>query len=258
VRRKLRAIVIGDPGDPREGASLEFARREALEVTQLLRDRGVEVTAFIGAPSVPREGALQNVPPAKMLAVLNELMKGDFDILHYAGHGDFDAKRPETTGWVFQGGLLTSRHLELVDIAPSLVFANACLSAVTAAPPRADGAAAGAGAGATQGTEGRAPRVDADLLPGLADEFFRRGVRNYVGTAWRVNDEGAVRFAREFYTALLTRTTGDGEPQPTIGSALLRARCALHADEQFGTLWAAYQHYGDPQHTLIAPGAGPW
>ena len=55
-REKLRALVIGDPGDPAKGEDLPGARREALRVVDLLR-REVEVDARIGAPSVPRDGA---------------------------------------------------------------------------------------------------------------------------------------------------------------------------------------------------------
>ena len=56
----------------------------------------------------------------------------------------------------------------------------------------------------------------AGLLPSLADEFFKLGVRNYVGTAWEVNDIGAELFARVFYTSLLA-----GAP---FGESVRRAR----------------------------------
>ena len=82
-------------------------------------------------------------------------------------------------------------------------------------------------------------RSEAGLLPSLADEFFKLGVRNYVGTAWEVNDLGAELFAEEFYGALLA-----GRP---VGEAVHRARAALWRKQTtYGALWAAYQHYGDP------------
>ena len=97
-------------------------------------------------------------------------------------------------------------------------------------------------------------RTEADLLPSLADEFFHRGVRNYIGTAWEVSDAGAVEFARSLYDALLPSRSG--KPGETIGEAVLQARLALHAKwKQFDALWAAYQHYGDPQERLVSSSA---
>ena len=56
ARGKIRALVIGDPGDPTVGESLEGARVEALRVVEILSERDdVEVDARIGAPNVPRE-----------------------------------------------------------------------------------------------------------------------------------------------------------------------------------------------------------
>ncbi|PLX54600.1 MAG: hypothetical protein C0629_16790 [Chromatiales bacterium] len=227
----LTALVIGDPGDPALGHDLPGARREAMEVAAFLESCGVNVTLMIGAPGSPSEQFKgEAVPSASMFDVLGALMDGGYDVLHYAGHGDFDAKDPSgRSGWQFKGGLLTARELERVDLAPRLVVANACLSGLISNKL--------AGARATQ-------CLDADLLPGLADEFFRRGVRNYVGTAWEVDDLGAIEFSRTLYTSLLMR--GD-----TLGAAMLAARRALKEQEQrFDALWAAYQHYGSPGFTL--------
>lgn len=253
-RWPLRALVIGDPGDPAKGDALPGARQEALAVATLLHETGVEVTALIGASTgrggepvsqsiARRDGARLAVHAASRLDVLMYLMSGEYDLLHYAGHGNFDPQHPDLTGWVFEDGILTSRLLERVDLAPSLVVANACLSARTSN-------ALARGAVAT------AECTEADLLPGLADEFFRRGVRNYIGTAWEVDDQGAVEFARVFYDALIPAPDApDAQPQSgaTVGHALLRARAALYARvSRYRALWAAYQHYGDPQHVLIA------
>ena len=114
--------------------------------------------------------------------------KNNYDILHYAGHADFDATDPEgRAGWLFGEKLFTSRELGGVDRVPALIVANACLSAVTS-EARLNGAG-----------QSRLRSPDDYLLPGLADEFFKRGVRNYLGTAWEVNDQGAIMFANAFY-----------------------------------------------------------
>ena len=72
-------------------------------------------------------------------------------------------------------------------------------------------------------------------------ESASRGVRDYVGTAWEVNDQGAVLFMEELYAGLLAT------PASTIGESVQRARQALWEQRNlYGSLWAAYQHYGDP------------
>jgi hypothetical protein len=227
---RLRALVIGDPGDPDLGHALAGARREAIEVATFLDSCGVDLKLMIGAPGSPSERFKGGVvPSAALFDVLSELMDGGYDLLHYAGHGDFDGEDPTArSGWLFKGGLLTASELERVDLAPRLVVANACLSGRTSNQRASDPARA---------------RRDADLLPGLADEFFRRGVRNYVGTAWEVDDLGAIEFATAFYGALI-------RDRKTIGESMLLARKALaERSGRFAALWAAYQHYGSPGFT---------
>jgi CHAT domain-containing protein len=137
----------------------------------------------------------------------------------------FDPKRPDRVGWVFAGGLLTAGELERLDEAPRLVVANACLSGLTS--QAAEGGRVGAKA------------TEAALLPSLADEFFHLGVRNYIGTAWAVNDLGAELFATRLYEELLAGRC--------VGDAVLAARRSLWEErELYGALWGAYQHYGDP------------
>jgi hypothetical protein len=228
-----RALVIGDPGDPAKGHNLPGARREALRVAEILQAKGLEeVACYVGARNDPGQPSL-GVPPATRIDVLDRLLEGGWDILHYAGHGDFMPGEPDRAGWVFQDGLLTSRELERMDTAPRLVVANACLSSLTSS--------VGSGGSVVA-------KSDAQLVATLADEFFRRGVRDYIGTAWEVNDEGAIQFAEALYEALLTPTNVDC----SLGAAILKARRALAAQQDvFGALWAAYQHYGDPTASLI-------
>ncbi len=233
VRGKLKALIIGDPGDPGKGHNLPGAMEEAFRVKKVLESFGVEVQLRVGSPNTPRQGRLRGVKPATRMETLHLLMRGGFDILHYSGHGDFIPESPDRAGWVFSEGLLTSREIERMDLAPALVFANACLSARTSE-------ATSAGQGIAQSP------VESALLPSLVDEFFHKGVRNYVGTAWEVSDVGAILFADAFYTTLLGSEAG-----PTIGEAVQHARKALFSQSHlYGQLWAAYQHYGDPTSVL--------
>ena len=229
----LRALVVGDPGDPDAGESLPGARREASIVAALLRRKGVEVIELIGAPDANGYGPIPNVAPATRLDVLDALMSGGFDILHYSGHGDFDPQQPDRVGWVFKGGLLTPGELQRVGRAPRLVVANACLSARTSFTT----------------TSGEPPtgRLESGLAPSLADEFFRRGVQDYIGTAWPIDDAGAVLFAETLYGRLLA---DPGSPQQgeTAGQAVLEARQELAKNVgTLGPLWAAYQHSAESE-----------
>ena len=229
----LRALVVGDPGDPDQGYDLPGARDEAKQVVKILGAQGVEVTALIGAPNASRRGLPSGTLPASRLDVLRQLMRGNWDILHYSGHGDFDPKDPSRVGWLFVGGLLTAGEIGRLDQVPGLIVANACLSGRTSDV-------------LTGHRSVEHVRSEAGLLPSLADEFFHLGVRNYVGTSWEVNDLGAVAFARTFYENLLRKGGGC-----TVGEAMQAGRKELHENRRnYGKLWAAYQHYGDPNATL--------
>ncbi len=229
-----RALVVGDPGDPSQHDDLPGARREAIIVSQALARAGVQVTLLIGSPKArhrqPRSLRV-DVRPASRVELMGELLRGNYDLLHYAGHGDFDPAQPGRAGWLFSGGLFTGAELSQVDEIPPLVVANACLSARTAVQ---DGEANAA-----------SRRRETALVASLADEFFRRGARHYIGTAWTVDDEGAIEFAKTLYDTLLDR------PGATVGEAVLRGRQKLfERKDDFGQLWAAYQHYGDPNGGL--------
>ena len=54
---KLKALVIGDPGDPELGKNLPGARREAMEVATFLDSCDVDVKLMIGAPGSLRSNS---------------------------------------------------------------------------------------------------------------------------------------------------------------------------------------------------------
>ena len=250
TRTRLKALVIGDPDD-----SLEYARGEAQAVAELLGARKIEVVLRLGAPDELRLGKW-GADPADLFDVITLLQSGEFDLVHYSGHAMFNAEYPDQSGWMFAGGeVLTPSKLENVDRPPSLIFANACVSAALSA-----GSAAPAAKVSAVGKGGRAqPRPrragDARIVASLADEFFRRGVADYIGTAWEVPERPAKIFAEKFYKALLGHgTAGTGASGATLGRAVQEARKALYSQRRkwgkLGTVWAAYQHYGDPTRTL--------
>lgn len=132
-------------------------------------------------------------------------------------------KHPEKSGFLFSGGnVLTANDLERIDRTPKFIFANACQSGVL--PSR--------------------PDLSSPMMPAaFAEAFFKKGVANYICTAWTVTDDAALRFALELYTYLL----GDGTARVEICQAMKMARRKIVGTQT----WGAYQHYGNPTFRLL-------
>ena len=116
---------------------------------------------------------------------------------------------------------------------PRLVFANACFSAMT-----------------SDREEMR------KQMTGLAQAFFARGIPNFIGAGWAVDDACAEECARWFYARLFGLRAPDScdcdSPTLTIGQALKAARKRAFAADPTSSSWGAYQHYGNPTDRLLA------
>ncbi|RJQ78985.1 MAG: CHAT domain-containing protein [Desulfobacteraceae bacterium] len=145
-----------------------------------------------------------------------------FDLVHFAGHADYDPRRSSKSAWRLGQGRLSAEGI--VKMAgtgrmPALIFANACQSA------RAD--------------HRRADRGGQTRIFNLANAFLLSGVKHYLGTIWEIPDDASKCFAMAFYRHLLGGLS--------VGMAVRTARQAV-ADilgEQ-NTIWASYLLYGDP------------
>jgi pimeloyl-ACP methyl ester carboxylesterase len=216
LNRTLKALVIADPAEEKD-LQLPGARREGREVVSVLRGAKrpgltVDVVERIGHAECD---------PVEILALL---LSGDFDIVHYAGHGDVNTENPEQSGWIFgRNWTLTATEIFRARRVPRLVFANACFSAVT-----------------TRGVALGAEEMSRSLA-GIAQAFFERGVENYVGSGWPVDDVQATRLATTFYARLLQGAS--------IGESLQEGRQAI---EEYGSTWGAYQHYGSADDIVVA------
>lgn len=235
-----RAMVIGDPTDTLDGAF-----DEASAVHEILSENGIESDLLYGPPE-PGTGAgpRAGVPAADYFEVVERLQSGNYDLVHFCGHA-----APE--GWLFGDGMLLGAHdLDGMERPPRLVFANACLSVVV--NKDLDGNAGKDEAKTDSHGSDERNRRSLEMLVSLADQFFRQGVRDYIGTAWEVPSTPAQEFAKQFYYALF-ETTREGEQRggASFGEALRHARATLYGDPNDPvTAWAAYQHYGDPTHRL--------
>ncbi len=143
------------------------------------------------------------------------------NVMHYAGHGDFDAIMPLASRL-----LLADQDLTALDVLYKIkfarlpiVFANACISG-------------------RMGTS-----------QGLPYSFLRVGAPNYVGSLWPVGDVQALIFAVVFYSRLLSGYS--------IGEAVRAGKVAgytLERKKMADFTWASFLMYGDPSFVLVETG----
>ncbi len=127
-----------------------------------------------------------------------KLAAGDYDMLHFGGHGFLDRDTPGLSILRFADGDLTADEvLELPwKKPPYFVFNSACESG------------RGVGGQRLVSAEGQ--------TNGLAAAFLAAGVYGYAGYFWPVTEAGASIFARTFYQHLFLREN--------VGLAFLEAR----------------------------------
>ena len=253
LNNKLNALIIADPA-PAELA-LPGARIEGAAVVEVLEQARIawkgryEVTTTVRiGPQGDEKGQqlLQNLQakhasvisakPCDPLELAMLLVSEQYDLVHYAGHGMSDAVTGQT-GWVFaRDCILSAKEIFRVRQVPRLVFANACFSAVTT----------------DRNEQGR-------HMAGLAQAFFGRGIPNFIGAGWQVDDDCAAECARWFYARLMglrSPTASDGvvgtAPPATIGEALKQARNKARERNQGSSSWGAYQHYGHVNDKLVS------
>jgi len=220
LNRNLRVLVIADPA-PEPDLQLAGAKREGLKVVEMLRKFKDEKS---GDPNwkitIEDRVGHERCDPVEILELI---VNGSFDVIHYSGHGVFDENHPNNGGWVFgRDTILSPTEIFRLRQVPRLVFANACFSAVL------------------NNNVPFTPRESNRKLAGLAEAFFERGVQNYIGTGWEVNDDAAEMFAQVFYERALA-----GE---YLGDALSAARTEIFKS---GPTWGAYQHYGQSNARVV-------
>jgi hypothetical protein len=253
LNNELKALIIADPAS---GAlELPGARNEGravVEVLQRVQDAWgdqykIETTLRMGARDDPSINALlqalaksnstvKDASSCDPLELAMLLVNEQYDLVHYAGHGMCDPGTGQT-GWVFASDcVLSAKEIFRIRQVPRLVFANACFSAVATA----------------YGDQRR-------HMAGLAQAFFGRGIPNYIGAGWEVDDDCAVECASWFYACLLGLTgptENDGvaaDPSNAkIGRALRIAREKTLALKPTSSSWGAYQHYGHVSDRLVS------
>jgi len=151
----------------------------------------------------------------------------DYDLVHFAGHCEYDNQNYKNTGWLFTDGRLTVGDiLELGQSGPlpTLVFSNACESAKIYFS---------------------APDYNYQKnTHSLASAFLFSATRHYIGLIWKVEDRVSLVFAETFYLYLFNGHS--------VGSSLRQARLELL--KKFGDktiYWSNYLLYGDPSFIIF-------
>jgi CHAT domain-containing protein len=204
----LQVLMIVDPT-----LDLPGAADEGTALARLLRAGGASVELLSGAA-------------ATRDATLRAFGSGRHDVLHFAGHGFFDAADPGRSGLVCASGeVLRGTDVTRLGDLPALVFFNACEAARVRRPRRA---------------------TDASRLfafrrsTSVAEGFLNGGVANFLGTHWPVGDQAAFAFSTRFYERLLQGAA--------LGECVLDARQRVLA---LGSIdWADYVLYGSPDFTV--------
>lgn len=152
-----------------------------------------------------------------------------YDLLHFAGHCEYNFGSPLNSGWVLKDGLLTLEDFLLLGqtkALPRLVFANTCQS--------------------TRTHEFSLDKNIGSHIYSFAHAFLLSGSQHYLGCFWKIPDYLAAEFAIVFYDEFLKKST--------VGSAIRLARQALIKKYGIKNIaWANYILYGDPGYFLKIP-----
>ena len=169
VRPPLR--ILGVVSSPRGLPALDVEKEQGQLARALARPAGQGLAELHWAPS------------ATWADLQDLLLDGEWHVLHFIGHGDFDPGREEGVlaleGEDGRADLVAAHRL--VDLLrqarpmPRLVVLNSC-----------SGAAAGA----------------SDLFSGTAAALVRGGVSAVAAMQYEISDPAAVAFARGFYAAI--------------------------------------------------------
>lgn len=181
----VRILTVANP-------TLDLANSEG-EVRALRELEGHHGEFDVEVSVIEREAATR-ARFGEMLAI------GNYDIIHFAGHGNLDPTRPERSALYFADGVLTANDVLALSwpAPPYFVFNSACES----------GRAAG----------GRRLLSRRSQSNGLAAAFLAAGVAAYAGYFWPVTEVGAGTIATTFYQSMFEREN--------VGLAFLDARTA--------------------------------
>lgn len=213
-----RALVVGDPDLKGYMSQLKGAEREALWVSDKLKDSGFATETLVG-----------NTAPQIILKFFTQ----DYKIMHLAGHGVFHSDPKKPSGMVIGNGyFLTPSDIAQLSKVPEFVFVNCCYLGQM-------------DANAEELNQNRNK-----LAANIGTQLIEVGVKAVIVAGWAVDDGAALDFCKKFYECFFSGIS--------FGEAVKSARKTVYENHHGRTnTWGAYQCYGDPFYKIEGPLAPP-
>jgi len=206
----LRMLILADPN-----ANLKSAYSEGLNIKNQFNHPPKKVYVDFKSTNIDKNYIKKNIY--------------DYDIVHFAGHCEFDKKEAKDSGWVLSDGVFKIEDILKMGYScslPALVFSNACHSAQVY--PLKNNTAASL-------LDNEYQRANY----GIASAFLFAGVRHYIGSIRKIEDNASLLFATEFYAKLISGLS--------VGESLRLSKLKLVKEYGLeGLHWVNYLLYGDP------------
>lgn len=208
-----KALVVGDPDlkGYKFASQLPGALQEANLVASILDEYGF---------SMPN-----NCFSKSSTQIITALFKDEYKIIHLAGHGIFNEKKPGSSGMLIGNNVfLSTREICQMSKVPELVFVNCCFL--------------GKVDDKSEALFGRRYKLAANI----GTQLIMNGVKVVIAAGWAVDDAAALYFTGIFYHAMLGGNN--------FGDAIREARSKTFSKYPYTNTWGAYQCYGDPFYKL--------
>ena len=199
----LRMLILANPNN-----DLKSAYTEGLDIKNQFSRKNKKVHVDFKSTNIDKSYVKKNIC--------------DYDVVHFAGHCEFDRKDDKESGWVLSDGIFKVDDILKMGQSlslPALVFSNACHSAQV-----------------------RPVLLDSEYQRAnysMASAFLFAGVRHYVGSIRKIEDNASLVFAREFYSKLISGLS--------LGESLRLSKLKLVKEYGLSSLhWVNYLLYGDP------------
>ncbi|MDW7761772.1 MAG: CHAT domain-containing protein [Acidobacteriota bacterium] len=209
ARPRKTLLAFGNPKyRVGEFKALPYSRKEIAAISKMFPKRRIDVF----------EGKNANK------ALLKSLHLSDYQILHFACHGDVDEKFPLRSALVLSptskedNGILQVREIYGMRMNADLVVLSACRS----------------GGGRIEYSEG---------IVGLPRVFFSAGSRSVLASLWPIRDDAAAKMMRFFYEGL---SEGKNKSQ-ALRSAKLKMLMTRYSHPHY---WAAFVLHGESTSSI--------
>lgn len=197
-KNKINVLIIADPKN-----DTHSAKEEGFEISKLLHNSSINIK-IIGSAQATKVEVCKNI---------NSNM---YEIIHYAGHADFNIENPKRSSLHLKDGKLTYENIKCLSLREKrpLIFINACSSSDN--------------------------KFIGNKSVGLALAFMEAGCMAFIGSMYPIESKVAAKFASIFYKNL---------QKFNIGESLRKARWEMKCQHKIKDC-QPFTLYGDPSNRL--------